>query len=121
MGYTEFKQGYIEAIFFTSQGDTDDLIPDDKDQFDFSEEAQERIELECSAFYKICSPLWEEEFQAGDYSDKKAGMDFWLTRNRHGAGFWDGDLQNGEELTQISHSYGETDAYTGDDELIYLS
>lgn len=44
------------------------------------------------------------------------GHDFWLTRNRHGAGFWDrglGDL--GDTLTERAHVYGESDLYVGDD------
>lgn len=35
--------------------------------------------------------------------------DFWLTRNHHGAGFWDGDYENGDELTKIAHDFGEVD------------
>ena len=39
------------------------------------------------------------------------GHDFWLTRNRHGAGFWDGDYVNGDKLTEISQKYSEIDLY----------
>jgi hypothetical protein len=49
------------------------------------------------------------------------GVDLWLTRNRHGAGFWDrglGDL--GKRLTNAAR-LGEYDAYQGDDGLIYLT
>lgn len=49
------------------------------------------------------------------------GHDFYLTRNRHGAGFWDrglGDL--GQWLTDMSHPYGESGEYIGDDGLIYV-
>jgi hypothetical protein len=36
------------------------------------------------------------------------GHDFWLTRNRHGAGFWDRGLgERGQYLTDASHPYGE--------------
>lgn len=41
-------------------------------------------------------------------SYKRAGHDFWLTRNGHGAGFWDGDWPNsGKELTEASKQAGE--------------
>lgn len=35
--------------------------------------------------------------------------DFWLTRNHHGAGFWDGDYPKvtGELLTKLAHEFGE--------------
>ena len=32
----------------------------------------------------------------------------WLTRNRHGAGFWDRGLGRvGDILTEVAHSFGE--------------
>ena len=34
-----------------------------------------------------------------------AGSNFHFTRNRHGAGFWDGDWKCGNELTELSHPY----------------
>lgn len=50
-----------------------------------------------------------------------AGIDFWLTRNRHGAGFWDrglGDL--GKRLTDAANAFGECELYIGDDGKLYL-
>lgn len=44
-----------------------------------------------------------------------AAHDFFLTRNRHGAGFWDKDEIYGNSeadiLTEICHSMGEADCY----------
>lgn len=45
----------------------------------------------------------------------QAGHDFWLTRNGHGAGFWDGDWEDGDELTQASKVYGSVDLYIDKD------
>jgi hypothetical protein len=49
--------------------------------------------------------------------------DFWLTRNGHGAGFWDGDYEEelGEKLTAICKKMGSIDLYVGDDNKIYSS
>jgi hypothetical protein len=50
----------------------------------------------------------------------RAGHDFWLTRNGHGAGFWDrglGDL--GERLSKAAKVYGEVYLYPGDDGKVY--
>lgn len=63
---------------------------------------------------------------AGDLLDEldpeQVGHDFWLTRNHHGAGFWDRGLgELGDLLTAKAHSYGESDLYRGDDGLIYVS
>jgi len=42
----------------------------------------------------------------------QGGHDFWLTRNGHGAGFWDrgaGDV--GDRLTVAAHAWGECHPY----------
>jgi len=43
----------------------------------------------------------------------RAGHDFWLTRNGHGAGFWDGDWpeEDGDKLTELSKQFGEYHLY----------
>lgn len=39
---------------------------------------------------------------------ERLGIDFWLTRNRHGAGFWDRGLGAvGQRLTDAANAYGE--------------
>ena len=62
---------------------------------------------------------------AGDllYLDpRKVGHDFWLTRNRHGAGFWDRGLgERGKRLTDAARAYGECGLYVGDDGRVYCS
>lgn len=50
----------------------------------------------------------------------QAGHDFWLTRNGHGAGFWDrGHGQQGDDLHKWAKSYGEANLTVGDDGLVY--
>ena len=67
-----------------------------------------------------------QQFQAWHYADiagreGEAGRDFWLTRNGHGAGFWDGDWddRDAERLTSNCKAYGEFDLYVGDDGKVY--
>lgn len=57
--------------------------------------------------------------RAGD--DEQNGHDYWLTRNGHGAGFWDRGYPQSiaDALTQAAHADGERDLYIGDDGLIY--
>lgn len=56
-----------------------------------------------------------------DISAEQAGHDFFLTRNRHGAGFWDRGLgEVGERLTKAAHAYGERDLYVGDDGQLHV-
>lgn len=53
----------------------------------------------------------------------RAGHDFWLTRNGHGAGFWDGDWPEpfAEKLTAAAKAAGMCNLYAGDDGRIYLA
>ena len=53
--------------------------------------------------------------------DAHHGHDFWLTRNGHGAGFWDRGYSDalGERLTQAAEAFGGADWYVGDDGMVY--
>lgn len=65
---------------------------------------------------------WADLYGRNQWMDpEQAGHDFLLTRNRHGAGFWDRGLgDRGDRLTRNAHPYGDTNAYVGDDGLIYV-
>lgn len=63
---------------------------------------------------------FQAENDLSEGTDKRAGHDFWLTRNGHGAGFWDGDWPDtGDTLTEACKAYGEVYLYVGDDGRIY--
>ena len=52
----------------------------------------------------------------------RAGHDFWLTRNGHGAGFWDRDLGDlGNRLSDAARASGGSDLYIGDDRKLYVA
>ncbi len=53
--------------------------------------------------------------------EEQAGHDFWLTRNGHGCGFWDGDWKepHATALDNASKSYGEFNLIVGDDGKIH--
>jgi hypothetical protein len=70
----------------------------------------------------------DARFSVDDLSDdlrdldaEQTGHDFWLTRNGHGAGFWDRGLgEVGDRLTSACRPYGEVDLYVGDDGDLYV-
>jgi len=114
-GLQEFMNAYIEAMLWASTDDNGEPMDSQYDDTDLSDEARARIERDCAGFL-----LANWEWIGSEY--ERAGHDFWLTRNRHGAGFWDGDWpEHGDALTQAAHGYGETDLYVGDDGKLYLS
>jgi hypothetical protein len=51
-----------------------------------------------------------------------AAHDFILTRNHHGAGFWDGDWQApwGDRLTALAHTFPQLESYFDDDDILRL-
>jgi hypothetical protein len=49
------------------------------------------------------------------------GMDIWLSRNRHGSGFFDRSYENEDSLMNAAHNLKEVDFYVGDDNKLYFS
>ena len=78
-----------------------------------------QMKHDCSLFQAKHDRLIEES--TGDWS--QAGHDFWLTRNHHGAGFWDGDWPEPQatELTRAAHAFGEFSLYETDDGTVECS
>ena len=111
---------YLVAALWSSTQDDDSPFDDDYGVEDFSPESIEAAEKDISDFLGLLDAeniLWEEFL-----GEEQFGHDFWLTRNGHGAGFWDRGLGNlGEKLTEWAHSYGSSDVYLGDDGKVYLS
>jgi len=82
-------------------------------------EALARMATDVAAFLARVDPL---DWEASGLSEDFLGRNFWLTRNRHGTGFWDNSLEDlGDSLTAISHSFAECDFYLGSDGLFYLA
>jgi hypothetical protein len=111
-----FTWAYIDCALWSSLDDDGVPLDTNHDATDLAPEALERMKCDCAAFQvqnwdSICGNL------------SRAGHDFWLTRNGHGAGFWDGDWpeEMGEDLTEACKLWGEADLYLGDDGRIYAS
>lgn len=100
----DFTQAYIECLLWQATDDngepldmycTDDLAPDDL----------AAIVEDCTSFQESHSELLD---QAGN--DEQNGHDFCLTRNGHGAGFWDrGYGKVGNDLSEACKPYGTMD------------
>ena len=116
MARDEFTKGYIQCAAWSStaeDGTPMDEIDNDPDP------AVTKMTADCTRFQSENAALLE---QASEYqSATRQGHDFWLTRNGHGAGFWDGDYPKelGDALTKASKVFGEYDLYIGDDGKIY--
>ena len=115
--YTDkMLQSYLGTALWSSTGDDDEPLDKEYDVSDISNEAERESRRDVVKFIR------KSRRYLGDVSPDMAGHDFWLTRNGHGAGFWDGDYPDdiGEKLTEISKTFNEAHMYIGDDEEIYI-
>lgn len=116
----DFTLAYIEAMFFTESGE-DNLK--DADFKDISDELAQKIIADCKKFQADNADHITKDncFYTGCSAIEYAGHDFWLTRNGHGCGFWDGDWDKSVEdiLTQSAHDFGPMEVYLGDDKKVY--
>lgn len=120
-----FISGYEECALWSSVDDDDESLV----AYELASETQDKFEADCAAFYTAhkelihCddAPLSNRHASIGDRQAAMAGHDFWLTRNGHGAGFWDGDWPEdvGETLTRAAKAFGQADLYVGDDGKVY--
>jgi hypothetical protein len=101
-----FTRAYLEcALWSTTHFDTGRPLDEDYDIDDLADETIAQAVEDCNDFREAQA---EDLAQAGD--DEQNGHDFWLTRNRHGAGFWDRGLGDvGKRLTDAAHVYGSVD------------
>jgi hypothetical protein len=68
------------------------------------------LAADCKGFEQLAYAELQEAYKAGLWTESAAGEDFYLTRNRHGAGFWDrGHGEIGRKLSDHAHTYGSTE------------
>ncbi len=115
----EFTTAYLVAALWT---ETDETNPEqggepldlNYDITDIDPETLKEMVKDCQQFQEVNVELINDDNVAVvanvDHScDVRAGHDFWLTRNRHGAGFWDGDWTEpaATKLTDAADAFGE--------------
>lgn len=109
----DFINGFWEALFWSELDDNDQPFDDNYDETDLDNASREDGEKECIDFLddEACQLI---ESVGMDYS--QAGHDFCLTRNGHGAGFWDRGLgEVGERLSDMCKPYGTINLYLAGD------
>lgn len=116
----EFTLQYLVTALWSSN---DESTPEGGEPFDrnytiedIASSTIEQAVRDCKAF------LIEAATILAGYDLETAGHDFWLTRNHHGAGFWDGDYgkEDGDKLTELSQKFRELSPILGDDGKIYF-
>ncbi len=107
----DFTQAYIECALWASIDDNDDPLDSNYSIDDIEPDSMEKIIEECEAFQNDNLELLQaycEAYQHPEYTSMSlAGHDYWLTRNGHGAGFWDRGIgEVGDLLTKACQYQG---------------
>lgn len=113
-----FTRGYIEAAMWLLT-DEDGEPLDYLGLHDIADGTIASVIEECRAFQDAHADLLSQA--ESRHGDAGHGHDFFLTRNGHGAGFWDRGYPDaiGRALTDAAHAYGSDDWYVGDDGQVY--
>lgn len=118
INFNEMVAGYINCALCVDADDRASKFT----WLHLSGEALAVATVNCQKFINSVVIQGKSDFlETADWS--KLGHDFWLTRNGHGSGFFDGDYEYllGELLTDIAQSSGESYLYLGDDDYIYIA
>lgn len=119
-----FTRAYIEAALWSSNDESDESggEPMDKNYApaDIAASTLKKMIADCKKFQKENAEDLETYNGRGSV-DVAGGHNFWLTHERHGSGYWDGDYPEaaGERLTKAAHKFGENGLCVGDDGKIY--
>lgn len=112
-----FKASYVTAALWSSTDEQGTPLDRRYSALDIHEDSLRTMHIECDAFI---TAYVTELLEHG--SPSQAGHDFWLTRNGHGAGFWDRGLGKlGDALTAAAESCGTSDLYVGDDGQVHVA
>ncbi len=118
----EFTRAYLECMLWAETDNSDERGGDPLDKNytpeDINDASLKQAVADGKRFQQDNSmALAVANYDSTLCSDTEmAGHDFWLTRNGHGAGFWDGDLDKdvGKVLTEACKGFGECSPYVAD-------
>jgi hypothetical protein len=120
----ELLQQYVASALWTSTDEFEEPLDKNYSIKDLAEETLQTMSNDLDRFIALVDkqvPKWRLYWEP-----EQLAHDFWLTRNGHGAGFWDRAPSHepewqliGEQLTKWAHAEGTADLYVGDDKQIY--
>lgn len=116
----EMLEGYLTCALWSSIGEDGNPLDDTACIDDIASEDVNAAREECEDFLDLCQRE-DIDVQAIPMEASSIGHDFWLTRNHHGAGFWDRGLgELGKKLTALAQGYGGVDAWVDADGRAHL-
>lgn len=125
-------QGYLSCMLWTMPGDEGNENPGDSISIcELPPQTVAVAHADCAAFVQACGDLFTQATERDGHTAERFGHDFALTRNGHGAGFWDRDELEADDLgDKLSALCGwtggtrtrftENNLYLADDGLAYF-
>lgn len=109
-------RAYLDCALWTATDEEGGRLDRAHSLYDFAPQAIAHARETCEDFRTTAGDL------LNGLDSTQAGHDLWLTRNRHGAGFWDRGLGDvGRKLTALAHPYGDSYVYVGNDGQLHLT
>jgi hypothetical protein len=105
---------YLETLLWASgeEGEFDGITI-----YDFSEEAVNSSKKDIEKFIETINEKPTAVAEANEYDERMFGHNFALSRNGHGAGFFD---DNNDRLQYICRETKSAEPYLGDDKKVYI-
>jgi hypothetical protein len=120
MNLEQFLQASMVCALWSSTDDEGNPLDDAYGPDDIAPACRASMRETCADFITANAADLAEYCERMPGGEESAGHDFWLTRNGHGAGFWDRGLGKlGDRLSAAAKVYSSVDLYAGDDGLIY--
>lgn len=107
----EVLSSYLETLLWTDEN------LDERTIYEISDESRQKSLLEINLFMEEINKSRKTIKEANSYNSEQLGHNFLLSRNHHGAGFFD---DNNNLLQELSNKFAECNAYVGDDNKIYI-
>lgn len=134
----DFLTGYMACALFTGTDETTDAggdpLDDNYTAQDIDPASRDAMQQDCNAWLDSnaddVNAYCAQIRTLPECTDmERCGHDLWLTRNRHGTGFWDRGGKYGDGLTEdlakrltdAAHKAGERYVYLGDDGRIHYA
>jgi hypothetical protein len=109
--FDRFTIAYVEAMLWSSTDLDGEPLDSKYSVYAFRLSDLLKIREDCAQFQIAYADRLDEAYES-DYDSSMAGHDYWLTRERHGAGFWDRGLGSvGKTLTVAAHAEGSCHVY----------
>jgi hypothetical protein len=113
---TRMMRGYVRCALWSETDDNGEPLDRRYHPQDIDRDGTAEMTADCVGF------------TAGNVADlrgldaEQTGHDLWLTRNRHGGGFWDRGLdERGDRLTKSAKDLGPSSVYVGDDSELHVT